>query len=229
MDFDILDGFPRPDLAVVQQAAQYAPSILADVDPASICLPPRIRPLDRHMRVAGAALTVCVPAGDNLMIHAAISQARPGDVLVIDAGGQGGSAVMGNIMAAACRRADIGGIVIDGMVRDSLELIADGLPVFACGSTPVSASHCRPGTVGHVITLGDTTVHPGDFIVGDADGVLVVRRERLAQVLPLADARRRQEKARVAAIEAGAIRPDWLDEALSRARSGMVAQERSEG
>src|SRR5262245_44403029 len=119
---DIIRNFPRVSLALVQQAAPYQAAILADVAGRRGALHGRIQALRPSMKVVGTAFTVDVRPGDNLMIHAAMSMARPGDVLVVDGKGDLGAALMGTIMITACRKLGIAGVVIDGAVRDSLEI-----------------------------------------------------------------------------------------------------------
>src|SRR6187551_350449 len=122
---------------------------------------------------ARVPFTVEVRPGDNLMIHAAMALAKPGDVLVIDGKGDQTAALMGTIMMTACKQLGIAGVIIDGAVRDSLEIDEMDFPVFAAGSNPNGPTKACPGRIGHPVTVGGVTVHPGDFVIGDADGVVV--------------------------------------------------------
>ena len=127
-----------------------------------------------------------VRPGDNLMIHAAMALAKPGDVLVIDGKGDQTAALMGTIMMTACRQLGIAGVVIDGAVRDSLEIDEMDFPVFSVGTNPNGPTKQVSGRIGHPVTVGGVTVHPGDFVIGDADGVVVVERDKIESLLPLA-------------------------------------------
>lgn len=166
------------------------------------------------MRVVGTAFTVDVRPGDNLMIHAAMSLAKPGDVLVIDGKGDQTAALMGTIMMTACQKLGIAGVVIDGAVRDALEIEEMGFPVFSVGTNPNGPTKRVPGRIGHPITAGGVTVNPGDFILGDADGVVVVERDRIESLLPLAAKKVQDETDRIAAIRRGDTAAKWLDAAL---------------
>jgi regulator of RNase E activity RraA len=128
---DIRRDFTRLDAATVQAAAEFASSILADVAGRRGAMDGRIQALSPAMRVCGPAFTIDVRPGDNLMIHAAIALAKPGDVLVIDGKGDQTAALMGTIMMMACRQLGIAGVIIDGAVRDSLEIDEMDFPVFS--------------------------------------------------------------------------------------------------
>jgi 4-hydroxy-4-methyl-2-oxoglutarate aldolase len=214
---DIIRAFDRVPGQLVQQAAEYQAAILADVAGRRGALHGRIRALRPEMKVAGTAFTVEVRPGDNLMIHAAMSLARPGDVLVIDGKGDQTAALMGTIMITACQKLGIAGVVIDGAVRDSLEIAEMGFPVFSVGTNPNGPTKLVPGRIGHPVTVGGVTVCPGDFVLGDADGVVVIEREKIASLLPLAARKVKDEADRIAAIRQGDTAAKWLDAALRSA------------
>lgn len=214
---DIVKDFPRVSADVVAQAARFQPAILADVAGRRGALHGRIRPLHPSMKLAGPAFTVEVRPGDNLMIHAAISLARPGDVLVIDGKGDLSSALMGTIMMTACQQLGLAGVVMDGAARDSLDIIEMGYPVFAAGTNPNGPTKNIGGRIGHPVTVGGVTVHPGDFITGDNDGVVVVERDKIEGLLAAADKKVKDEAARIAAIKAGDTAAKWLGSALRTA------------
>lgn len=214
---DIIKNFERVPADVVAQAAQFQPAILADVAGRRGALHGRIRPLHPSMKLAGTAFTVEVRPGDNLMIHAAMSLAQPGDVLVIDGKGDLSSALMGTIMMTACKQLGLAGVIIDGAARDSLEIIEMDYPVFAAGTNPNGPTKNIGGRIGHPVTVGGVTVHAGDFVVGDNDGVVVVEREKIASLLPLAEKKVKDEAARIAAIKTGDTAAKWLGSALRAA------------
>lgn len=214
---DIIREFDRVPANVVQQASEYQAAILADVAGRRGALHGRIRPLRPHMKTAGTAFTVEVRPGDNLMIHAAMSLARPGDVIVVDGKGDQTAALMGTIMFTACKQLGIAGVVVDGAVRDSLETEELGFPVFSVGTNPNGPTKLVPGRIGHPVTVGGVTVHPGDFILGDADGVVVVERDKIESLLPLAATKVRDEADRIAGIKQGDTAAKWLDAALRAA------------
>lgn len=214
---DIVKDFPRVSASVVEQAARFQPAILADVAGRRGAMHGRIRPLHPSMKLAGPAFTVEVRPGDNLMIHAAISLARPGDVLVIDGKGDLTSALMGTIMMTACKQLGLAGVVMDGAARDSLEIIEMDYPVFAAGTNPNGPTKNIGGRIGHPVTVGGVTVYPGDFVIGDNDGVVVVERDKIEGLLPAADKKVKDEAARIAAIKGGDTAAKWLGAALRTA------------
>ena len=175
------------------------------------------------MRFAGPALTVEVRPGDNLMIHAALALAQPGDVIVVDGKGDLGSALMGEIMSQQAAALGVAAVVIDGAVRDSEAIRELGLPMFAAGLNPNGPTKSVAGRLNHPISIGGVTVHPGDLVVGDADGVTVIEREKAAAMLPLAAEKVAAESKRIADIRSRkALRPAWLDGALRAA--GVIGE-----
>ena len=219
---EIIRDFPRVPADIVRQAAEFQPAILADVAGRRGAMHGRIKPLHPRMKLAGTAITVEVRPGDNLMIHAAIALAKPGDVLVIDGKGDQTSALMGTIMMTACRQLGIAGVVMDGAARDSLEIDEMDYPVFSVGTNPNGPTKNVGGRIGHPVCVGGVTVYPGDFVIGDSDGVVVVEREKIEALLPLASKKVKDEAARIAAIKTGDTAAKWLTAAL---RSAGVLKE----
>jgi regulator of RNase E activity RraA len=215
---DIIRGFERLPAEVVASAARFQPAILADVAGRRGALHGRITALHPSMKCAGTAVTVEVRPGDNLMIHAAMAIAQPGDVIVVDGKGDLGSALMGEIMSQQCVALGIAAVVIDGAVRDSEAIRELGFPMYAAGLNPNGPTKFVPGRLNHPISVGGVTVHPGDLVVGDADGVTVIERDRAAALLPLAAEKVAAEARRIADIKSRkALRPAWLDGALRAA------------
>jgi 4-hydroxy-4-methyl-2-oxoglutarate aldolase len=215
---DVIRDIERVDPATVAQAAAYPSSILADVAGRRGALSGRIAPLAPTMRFAGPAITVEVRPGDNLMIHAAMAIAQPGDVLVIDGKGDLGSALMGEIMSQQCVALGVVGVVIDGAVRDSEAIRELAFPMFAAGLNPNGPTKSVSGRLNHPISIGGVSVNPGDLVVGDADGVTVIERYKAAAMLPLAAEKVAAETQRIADIKSRkALRPGWLDGALRAA------------
>lgn len=220
---DLIRDFERVDAAVVGQAARFASSILADVAGRRGALHGRIAPLAPSMRFAGPALTVEVRPGDNLMVHAALAVARPGDVIVVDGRGDLSAALIGEIMSRQAMALGVAAVVVDGAVRDSEAIRAMGFPMFAAGLNPNGPTKSVPGRLNHAISIGGVTVRPGDLVVGDADGVTVIEREKAAAMLPLAADKVAAETKRIADIQSRkALRPAWLEGALRAA--GVIAE-----
>lgn len=153
-----------------------------------------IKPVCSNMRLAGRAYTVKIPAGDNLGLHLAIYQAPVGSVLVVDAGGYAGGGLFGDIMATACQARGISGLVIDGACRDAADLSAMGFPVFCRAVNPGGTVKEKAGELNGSITCGGVTVNPGDVVVGDRDGVVVVPAGHAEMVLIKAEQKNRNEQ-----------------------------------
>ena len=220
---DVVRNIERVDAQVVAQAAQFPSSILADVAGRRGGLHGRIAPLAPGMRFAGPAITVEVRPGDNLMIHAAMAVAQPGDVIVVDGKGDLSSALMGEIMSQQCMALGIAAVVIDGAVRDSEAIRELGFPMYAAGLNPNGPTKFVPGRLNHPICVGGVTVCPGDLVVGDADGVTVIERTKAAAMLPLAVSKVAAETKPIADIRnRKALAPAWLDASL---RSAGVIRE----
>ena len=214
---DIIRDFDRVPANVVKEASSFQPAILADVAGRRGAMHGRIKALRPNMKVAGTAFTVEVRPGDNLMIHAAMAMAKPGDVLVIDGKGDQTAALMGTIMMTACKKLGIAGVVIDGAARDSLEIEEMDFPVFSVGTNPNGPTKMVPGRIGHPVSVGGVIVNPGDFVIGDADGVVVVEREKIEGLLPSAAKKVKDEAARIEAIKGGDTNAKWLVSALRAA------------
>jgi len=215
---DVIRDIERVSAEVAKKAATYPSSILADVAGRRGALNGRIAPLAPSMRFSGPAITVEVRPGDNLMIHAAMAIAKPGDVIVVDGRGDLTSALMGEIMSQQCVALGVAGVVIDGAVRDCEAIRELGFPMYAAGLNPNGPTKFVPGRLNHPISIGGVTVNPGDLVVGDADGVTVIERDKAEAMLPLAAEKVAMETKRIADIRSRkALRPAWLDGALRAA------------
>ena len=162
-----------------------------------------IKPIDPARRLIGRALTVDTRPADNLMIHYALTKAQPGDVLVVDAKGFTEAGPWGDILTLAAQKAGLAGLVIDGMVRDADVIVELGFPVFCRGLSIKGTNKAQPGRVNEAILCGGVTVNPGDVVVGDRDGVVVVAAERAGEVLAASEAREAKEETMRAELNAG--------------------------
>lgn len=204
----------RVPVSVVEAARKFQASILADVGGRRGTLGGRIQPLAKSMKVAGPAFTVEVRPGDNLMIHAALQLAQPGDVIVVDGKGDLTCALTGALMAAHAQKAGVAGFVIDAAVRDTEDCARGSFPIFAAGCNPNGPLKGAGGRINWPVSLAGTTVNPGDLIVGDADGVVVVPRETAAEIVNGAQAKVNSEDQRMAAIGRGELAQAWVPELL---------------
>jgi len=211
---EIRRDIDRVPADLVAKARRFQASILADVGGRRGTLGGRIKPLSSAMKVAGPAFTVEVRPGDNLMIHAALTLARPGDVIVVDGKGDLSCALTGALMAAHAKKAGIAGFVIDGAVRDTEECARGDFPIFAAGANPNGPLKNSGGRINWPVSLAGTSVNPGDLIVGDADGVVVVPREAAAEIVGGAQAKVDAEAARMKAIGRGELAQAWVADGL---------------
>ena len=215
---EIIRDFERTSADIVKRASEYAASILADVAGRRGTLDGRIAPLTRTTRLAGTAFTVEVRPGDNLMIHAAMQIAKPGDVLVIDGKGDTTCALMGSIMINACKKLGIAGVVMDAAARDSEEIIEMGYPMYCVGTNPNGPTKFVPGRINHPVSVGGMTVHPGDLVIGDGDGITIIERDKAPFLLEAAAKKVADERARIAAIQQGKdLKPAWVAKSLQAA------------
>src|SRR5690348_4675840 len=168
----------RPDPATVTGFGAFETPAISDLMNRLYTMVPDIHPLtDPGLRIIGPACTVRVYPGDNLMVHKSLDVAKPGDVIVVAAGGSPMNAALGDLISTKARHRGIAGFVVDGFIRDLPAIRALGdFPVFARGVTPIGPLHRGPGEINFPIAAGGIVVHPGDVIVGDLNGVVVVPR-----------------------------------------------------
>jgi 4-hydroxy-4-methyl-2-oxoglutarate aldolase len=198
-------GFRRPDRALVEQFRGAQTSHLADAMDGRGALDYRIKPLDpANATFVGPALTAFAYPADIVALFGALSEAEAGDVIVLANDAYTRTAVIGDIAAGMMKNKGVAAFVTDGLARDKAGIIAAGLPVFCQGIQPNSPAMNGPGIVGAAVTLGDVYVEPGDVIVGDADGVVVVPAGRLQQVLDRLAAVRAAEARTIALVSQGA-------------------------
>jgi 4-hydroxy-4-methyl-2-oxoglutarate aldolase len=195
----------RPDAGTLEAARALPTATLHEAAGRIGALPWQIKPLSPSFRLCGAAVTVQSPGGDNLWLHRAIYVAEPGDVLLVHVNGAYDYGYWGEIMATAARARRLAGLVIDGCVRDGVLLAEMGFPVFARGLCirGTGKDFGARGWINHPLLFDDVSVHAGDLIVGDADGVVAIPRERAAEVIAASREREAKEEAVLRRIEAG--------------------------
>jgi 4-hydroxy-4-methyl-2-oxoglutarate aldolase len=211
----------RPDPALLAQLRGGSASNVTDALGRTGVMDAPIKPLSNGMYICGAAITVDLPAGDNLMLYKAFQLAQPGDVLVVNTGGHMKNAIWGELMTHTAQALKLGGLIVDGVVRDGASNRKLDFPIFCRGTLPVSGEKDGPGFVNGVISCGGVVVRPGDVVIGDDDGVVVVPIELIPAVIKSLRAQERREVERMAEIAAGQALPKWLDRALKE--KGLVA------
>lgn len=195
----------RPGADVVRRAAALGAATLHEAAGRIGVLPREIKPVAPGMRVCGPAVTVHSPGGDNLWLHRAIYVAAPGDVLVVHVSGAVDFGYWGEIMSTAAQARGLGGLVIDGCVRDADLLEQLGFPVFSAGLCirGTGKDHGASGWINHPLRMGEVSVAGGDLVLGDRDGLVVIPRERAAEVVAASEAREAKEADVMQRLRAG--------------------------
>lgn len=156
----------------------------------------KIRPLANHFKIAGRALTVRLPDGENGAVLEAISKANIGDILVVDAKGNTNRAVAGDFVMQLAQGVGVQGFVVDGVIRDLAAARAIDFPVFSLGTTVAAGNKNGGGAVGVPVAIGDVVVQSGDYVIGDIDGVIIVPQEDIEQIIEAAEAKVQKDEAR---------------------------------
>jgi regulator of RNase E activity RraA len=213
LGFRVLPAPPRLDSALVDAYRGLASSNVADAMGRFNFMDPGIKSRS-GLPLCGLAVTVNARPGDNLMVHKALQIAEPGDIVVVATGGNTTSAVFGELMCATAVTQHLGGIVVDGAIRDADGIAALGFPAYSRTLCPGSCDKDGPGEINVPISCGGTVVQAGDLVVGDRDGIAVVPRANASEVLDLVRALMKKEEDRVAEIRAGIVFKPEIDEAL---------------
>ena len=213
----IIRDFDRPVSELIERFRNVPVANIDDNMGRIAAIDSAIEPIGKG-QLLGTAFTVRVPQGDNLMLHAAMDLAKPGDVIVIDAGGFTDRAIFGELMAAYCKYRGVRGIVCDGAIRDrgSLSAMKD-FPVYARAATPNGPYKNGPGEINVPIAVGGKLVNPGDIVVGDSDGVVFINPSVANE---LADATLMVEKTEANImshiLNEGIYDRPWVEELLQR-------------
>lgn len=214
MGFRIVLNFERPPQEIIKGFQDLCTGNIADVMGrfhTTIGL--------RHfnnpgLHMVGTALTVRTIATDNLMIHKALDMAEPGDVIVVEGEGNISRALLGEIMCRIAKARGVAGFVVDGAIRDVEGIRNLGLPVYAKGANPAGPFKEGPGEINVPICCAGTVVNPGDILVGDDDGIVVVPREEAAEVLARARKKAAEEAETFKKINTGLLDRTWIDKTL---------------
>jgi RraA family protein len=177
---------------------------------------PRLRPMHGGGVLAGPAFTVKVRPGDNLMLHKALDLAAPGDIVVVDGGGDLTNALIGELMIAHAIQRGIGGVVINGAIRDLAAIRAGSFPVYAAGVTHRGPYKDGPGEINVPVAIDGMVLAPGDLVIGDDDGVLFIPRLEAETIYRAAKAKNDAEEKQMAATKVGTSDRSWVDAALLR-------------
>lgn len=192
------------------QLSQFGSASIYEAQGATGALDSGIKPLSHTMQVFGPAFTVDVRPGDNLMLHYALLHIQPGDVLVVDAKGFIEAGPWGDILTEQAMVKGVAGLVINGAVRDAHTIKSLGFPVFCRGISIKGTAKKQLGKVNVPLCMGDTVIHPGDYLFGDEDGVVVVPKQDLSTVLQATQSREHTEEMYREEIQQGANTVDLL-------------------
>lgn len=214
LGFRILPLTQRPDNNLLDRFKGAATPLISDnmnrLQGSSF----ELRPFHQSGKMLGTAFTVKTRAGDNLMVHKAIDMAQPGDVIVVDAGGEMSQAIIGEIMMRLAIKKRLAGFVIDGAIRDSSAFRAQDFPCFAKGVTHRGPHKEGPGEINVPVTVGNMIVHPGDIIVGDEDGVIAVPLDAAEEIIERVNEQLIREQHIFDTIEDGTVERGWVDATL---------------
>ncbi|WP_191567270.1 RraA family protein [Metabacillus idriensis] len=214
--FRILSLKKRPDKSLIKQYGNVVTPHISDNMNRMNAMSSFLRPYHRDGKLVGTAFTIKTRPGDNLMVHKAIDLAEPGDVIVVDAGGDMTNAIFGEIMMRMAKKRGIAGVVVDGAIRDVAAISKDVFPVYAKGVTHRGPYKDGPGEINVPVSIGGIIINPGDIIVGDEDGIAVVPLEEAEDVIRRVRSQQELEENILQSIQEGTINRDWIDETLKQ-------------
>jgi len=199
----VITQIERPPNELVAQFKNFGAATVYEAAGRIGSVDPSIKPLGKNMRLLGAALTVRCHPKDNLMLHKALQIAQPGDIIVAATDGYPNAGYFGDLMSTSAMARQVGGLAIDGCVRDSAEIIEMGFPIFCRGTCMRGTVKKTLGSVNHPVLFGDVVVNPGDLVLGDDDGMTIVPQSKLEEVLEATRLRQEKEKEKAAALKQG--------------------------
>mgnify|MGYP003586944981 CR=1 FL=1 len=212
----------RPDPALVAEFSKIPVANIADEMNRFFCMHANIKPFNKA-KLFGVAFTVKSRPGDNLMLHKALDMAQPGDVIVVEAQGDMSNAITGEIMMTQAAVNGLAGVVIDGAIRDAEAIAELDMPVYAIGVQPKGPYKDGPGEINVPISCGGVTVNPGDIIIGDADGIVVIEPKIAEELLKKAQAKMHNEHKIMDDIRNKVVRSKpWMDKALEKLNCEVI-------
>lgn len=212
--FRVRHEIERPTPEQIAAYLEYPSPDISDLINRLYTMSSDIHNVSNKKEICGPACTVKVFPGDNLMVHKALDVAQPGDIVVVDASGNRSHAVLGDLVSNKAKHIGIQAFVIDGLVRDIEGIRETGLPVYATGITPIGPLHRGPGELNYPVSCGGIVVEPGDIIRGDANGIVVVRKNFAAEILERLHLQKANLEKYVAQVKQGIFSNEWVDNAL---------------
>jgi RraA family protein len=222
--FRIRHEIERPSPDTIAALGAFETPAISDLMNRLYAMVPAIRNLtDEHLRLLGPATTVKCYPGDNLMVHKALDIAKPGDVIVVDTSTSEKTAVLGDLVSTKARHRGVTGFLVDGLVRDLPGIRALGdFPVYARGVTPIGPLHRGPGEINVPVSAGGVVVQPGDVIVGDLNGIVVVPRDIADELVQRLTSQKARESDYTAAVARGDFSNEWVDNLLTESGVPLV-------
>ena len=209
MKHQIIRNISRADAGLIKALGEQGVATVHEAQGRTGFLNPYMRPIYSTARAAGSAVTVSCQPGDNLMIHAAIEVCKPGDLLVVVTTSDSTDGMFGELLATSCQAHGIAGLIIDAGVRDVADLTAMKFPVWSKAISSQGTVKATPGSVNIDVVCAGAIVRPGDVVIGDIDGVVVVRRETAAEVVELGQRRIENEQRSRTRLKAGELGVDF--------------------
>ena len=227
----IIRKIARADSEVIRMLGEQGVATVHEAQGRTGLMRPYMRPIYPTARVAGSAVTVSCQPGDNLMIHAAIEVCQPGDALVVTTTSESDDGMFGELLATSCRAYGIVGLVIDAGVRDVADLTSMNFPVWSKAISAQGTVKASPGSVNIDVVCAGAIVHPGDVIVGDQDGVVIVGRDAALEVARLGAARVEKEQKSRERLRAGELGVDFYGLRAKLAELGVqyIDEEKKHG
>ena len=226
MKHRIVRNIPRADAEGVKTLGQLGVATVHEAQSRTGLLQPYLRPIYNSARVAGPAVTVLCQAGDNLMIHAAVELCQAGDVLVVTTTSESTDGMFGELLATSLRSRGVAGLIIDAGVRDVADLTTMDFPVWAKAISAQGTVKATAGSVNVPVTCGGQLIRPGDAVIGDVDGVVVVPREDVAEVVKASQQRIAKEEKNREKLRAGEIGLDMYGLRAKLKELGVVYVDR---
>jgi len=199
----VINKIERPSKEIIDRFRTMGSATVHEASGRKGAVDAAVKPIARGVRICGPAFTVQCHPGDNLMLHKALERAQPGDVLVASVGAHYEAGYWGGLMATSAQARQLGGLAIDGCIRDSEEIVAMGFPIFCRGFSIRGTAKAVLGLINHPTVFGGVVVHPGDLILGDDDGIVVVDRNECAPVLEKSIERKHAEEKKAEQLKAG--------------------------